>query len=71
VKVMKTVITFYHRFDSEEKCHDIIPELLEMWCINYRNILEGSRTEFSLTLNPTGTIFKKRFGKRRYANTLW
>jgi len=31
-----------------------------MWCINLQEYFEGSRTEFSLTLNPEGTDFQKK-----------
>ncbi|MBC8767472.1 methylated-DNA--[protein]-cysteine S-methyltransferase [Arenibacter sp. BSSL-BM3] len=45
-------------FDSEEKVSDIIPELLEDAVYQLQEYFEGSRTEFSLALNPEGTDFQ-------------
>lgn len=45
-------------FDSEEKVSDIIPELLEDAVYQLQEYFEGSRTEFSLALNPEGTNFQ-------------
>ncbi|MCK0144208.1 methylated-DNA--[protein]-cysteine S-methyltransferase [Arenibacter sp. F26102] len=45
-------------FDSEEKVSDIIPEVLEDAVYQLEEYFEGSRTEFSLTLNPEGTDFQ-------------
>lgn len=46
-------------FDSDEKLSDIIPEILEDAVYQLREYFEGSRKEFSLTLNPEGTEFQK------------
>ncbi|MCM4172149.1 methylated-DNA--[protein]-cysteine S-methyltransferase [Arenibacter sp. TNZ] len=53
-------ITSITVFDSEEKVSDIIPELLEDVVYQLQEYFEGSRTEFSLTLNPEGTDFQKK-----------
>ena len=45
-------------FDSEEQVSDIIPELLEDAVYQLQEYFEGSRTEFSLALNPEGTEFQ-------------
>ena len=45
-------------FDSEEQVSDIIPELLEDAVYQLQEYFEGSRTEFSLALNPEGTDFQ-------------
>ena len=45
-------------FDSEEQVSDIIPELLEDVVYQLQEYFEGSRTEFSLALNPEGTEFQ-------------
>ncbi|MCM4150136.1 methylated-DNA--[protein]-cysteine S-methyltransferase [Arenibacter sp. N53] len=45
-------------FDTEEKVSDIIPELLEDAVYQLQEYFEGSRTEFSLALNPEGTDFQ-------------
>ncbi|HLT51443.1 MAG TPA: methylated-DNA--[protein]-cysteine S-methyltransferase [Arenibacter sp.] len=46
-------------FNSDEKLSDIIPEVLEDAIYQLREYFEGSRKEFSLTLNPEGTEFQK------------
>lgn len=46
-------------FDSDEKLSDIIPEVLEDAVYQLREYFEGTRKEFSLTLNPEGTEFQK------------
>jgi methylated-DNA-[protein]-cysteine S-methyltransferase len=46
-------------FDSAESLSDIIPEVLEDAVYQLREYFEGSRKEFSLTLNPEGTEFQK------------
>ena len=48
--------------DSDEKLTDIIPEELEDAVYQLHEYFEGKRTQFSLTLNPEGTDFQKRFG---------
>ena len=45
-------------FDSEEQVSDIIHELLEDAVYQLQEYFEGSRTEFSLALNPEGTDFQ-------------
>lgn len=46
--------------DAEEPLTDIIPESLEDTVYQLNEYFEGSRTEFSLNLNPQGTEFQKR-----------
>ena len=46
--------------NSEEKITDIIPEELEDCAIQLQEYFEGSRTQFDLKLNPSGTDFQKR-----------
>jgi methylated-DNA-[protein]-cysteine S-methyltransferase len=47
-------------FDTEEKISDIVPELLEDAVYQLQEYFEGSRKEFSLTINPEGTAFQKK-----------
>ena len=47
-------------FDSEEQVSDIVPELLEDAVYQLREYFEGTRMEFSLTLNTEGTDFQKK-----------
>ncbi|GAA4280123.1 methylated-DNA--[protein]-cysteine S-methyltransferase [Gaetbulibacter aestuarii] len=46
--------------NSEEKITDIIPEELEDCAIQLQEYFEGTRTQFDLKLNPSGTDFQKR-----------
>lgn len=46
--------------NSDEKVTDIIPEELEDCVIQLQEYFEGSRTQFDLKLNPSGTDFQKR-----------
>lgn len=46
--------------NSEEKITDIIPEELEDCAIQLQEYFEGSRTQFDLKLNPSGTDFQQR-----------
>lgn len=50
-------------FDSDEKRSHIIPEVLEDAVYQLQEYFEGSRTTFSLTLNPEGTHFQKSVWK--------
>ncbi len=50
-------------FDSDEKPSHIIPEILEDAVYQLQEYFEGSRTTFSLTLNPEGTHFQKSVWK--------
>jgi len=50
-------------FDSEEKITDIVPELLEDAVYQLKEYFEGTRTAFTLTLNPEGTDFQKKVWK--------
>ncbi|MGB6267724.1 MAG: methylated-DNA--[protein]-cysteine S-methyltransferase [Olleya sp.] len=45
--------------NSEEKITDIIPDVLEDCVLQLNEYFEGSRQQFSLKLNPQGTIFQK------------
>lgn len=45
--------------NSEEKITDIIPPILEDCVIQLKEYFEGSREQFDLKLNPTGTAFQK------------
>jgi len=45
--------------DSEEKTTDIIPDVLEDCVFQLNEYFEGKRDQFSLKLNPQGTIFQK------------
>lgn len=47
-------------FDTDEKISDIVPELLEDAVYQLQEYFEGTRKEFSLTLNPEGTEFQKK-----------
>lgn len=49
--------------NSEEKITDIIPEVLEDCVIQLNEYFEGTRKQFSLTLNPEGTNFQKQIWK--------
>ncbi|MFD0990613.1 methylated-DNA--[protein]-cysteine S-methyltransferase [Mariniflexile jejuense] len=49
--------------NSEEKITDIIPEVLEDCVIQLNEYFEGTRKQFSLTLNPEGTNFQKQVWK--------
>ena len=46
--------------NSTEKVSDIIPEMLEDCVLQLNEYFEGSRKQFSLKLNPKGTIFQER-----------
>jgi methylated-DNA-[protein]-cysteine S-methyltransferase len=46
--------------NSEEKPSDIIPLEMEDCVIQLQEYFEGSRTSFSLKLNPEGTPFQKQ-----------
>ncbi|TVZ16298.1 methylated-DNA--[protein]-cysteine S-methyltransferase [Maribacter sp. MAR_2009_72] len=46
--------------NTEEPLTDIIPESLEDAVYQLNEYFEGSRTEFSLKLNPQGTEFQKK-----------
>ncbi|WGD35704.1 methylated-DNA--[protein]-cysteine S-methyltransferase [Olleya sp. YS] len=45
--------------NSEEKVTDIIPDVLEDCVLQLNEYFEGTRQQFSLKLNPQGTIFQK------------
>ena len=45
--------------NSEEKVTDIIPDVLEDCVLQLNEYFEGKREQFSLNLNPQGTIFQK------------
>lgn len=45
--------------DRDERPSDIVPEILEDAVYQLREYFEGTRKEFSLTLNPEGTEFQK------------
>ena len=53
-----------HFKDSEEKTSAIIPEYLQETVNQLQEYFEGTRTEFSLKLNPNGTDFQKRVWKK-------
>lgn len=44
--------------NTEEKVSDIIPEALEDCVFQLNEYFEGTRKEFSLKLNPQGTVFQ-------------
>ena len=46
--------------NSDEPLTDVIPESLEDAVYQLNEYFEGKRTEFSLTLNPEGTEFRKK-----------
>ena len=46
--------------NSGEQVSDIVPEILEEAAYQLREYFEGTRKEFSLTLNPEGTDFQKK-----------
>lgn len=46
--------------DGEENLSDLIPEELEDSVYQLQEYFEGTRTQFSLQLNPQGTDFQKR-----------
>ncbi|MDO1513043.1 methylated-DNA--[protein]-cysteine S-methyltransferase [Maribacter confluentis] len=46
--------------NSEEPLTDIIPETLEDAVYQLNEYFEGTRTEFSLKLNPQGTEFQRK-----------
>jgi len=46
--------------DGDEKLGDLIPEELEDTVYQLQEYFEGTRTQFSLQLNPQGTDFQKR-----------
>src|SRR5690606_5302367 len=46
--------------DGDEKLSDLIPEELEDTVYQLQEYFEGTRTQFSLQLNPEGTDFQKR-----------
>lgn len=46
--------------DGEENVSDLIPEELEDAVYQLQEYFEGTRTQFSLQLNPQGTDFQKR-----------
>lgn len=46
--------------DGDEKLSDLIPEELEDTVYQLQEYFEGTRTQFSLQLNPQGTDFQKR-----------
>ena len=45
--------------NSKEKTTDIIPEILQDCVFQLNEYFEGNRKEFSLKLNPQGTLFQK------------
>ncbi|WP_397364284.1 methylated-DNA--[protein]-cysteine S-methyltransferase [Olleya sp. R77988] len=47
------------QWKSKEKVTDIIPDVLEDCVIQLNEYFEGKREQFSLKLNPQGTIFQK------------
>lgn len=50
--------------NSQEQLTDIIPVELEDCVIQLNEYFEGSRNQFNLKLNPQGTSFQKKYGKR-------
>ena len=46
--------------NSEEKVSDIIPEILEDCVLQLKEYFDGKREQFSLKLNPKGTVFQER-----------
>ncbi|MGZ0016074.1 methylated-DNA--[protein]-cysteine S-methyltransferase [Yeosuana sp. AK3] len=50
--------------NSEEKETDIIPVELEDCVIQLHEYFKGSRTQFTLSLNPEGTSFQKKVWKQ-------
>lgn len=56
-------ITSVTILNSEEKLTDIIPEVLEDCVIQLNEYFDGTRKQFSLTLNPEGTDFQKKVWK--------
>jgi methylated-DNA-[protein]-cysteine S-methyltransferase len=46
--------------NSDIKPSDIVPEMLEDCVLQLNEYFEGSRTQFSLKLNPKGTAFQER-----------
>lgn len=46
--------------NSDEKTATIIPEVLEDCVLQLNEYFNGSRKEFSLKLNPQGTVFQQR-----------
>ncbi|RAJ17965.1 methylated-DNA--[protein]-cysteine S-methyltransferase [Olleya aquimaris] len=55
----KDGITSVTVLNSEEKITDIIPDVLEDCVLQLNEYFEGTRQQFSLKLNPQGTIFQK------------
>lgn len=49
--------------DTDETLTDIIPPDLEEAAYQLKEYFEGSRTQFDLTLNPSGTEFQKSVWK--------
>ena len=49
--------------DTDETLTDIIPPDLEEAAYQLKEYFEGSRTQFDLTLNPSGTDFQKSVWK--------
>jgi len=46
--------------NSNEKPSDIIPEILEDCVLQLNEYFDGKRKQFSLKLNPKGTLFQER-----------
>ncbi|WP_055447396.1 methylated-DNA--[protein]-cysteine S-methyltransferase [Lacinutrix mariniflava] len=46
--------------NSNEKVSDIIPEVLEDCVLQLNEYFKGERQQFSLELNPKGTVFQER-----------
>ena len=49
--------------ETKEASSDIVPECLEDAVYQFKEYFSGERKKFSLTLNPQGTEFQKRYGK--------
>ncbi|WP_034060116.1 methylated-DNA--[protein]-cysteine S-methyltransferase [Lacinutrix jangbogonensis] len=46
--------------NSDEKPSDIVPEVLEECVLQLNEYFQGDRKQFSLKLNPKGTVFQER-----------
>lgn len=53
-------LSFQRKQESNEKPSDIVPEVLEDCVLQLNQYFEGSRKQFSLKLNPKGTVFQER-----------
>lgn len=53
-------LSFQRKRESNEKVSDLIPEVLEDCVLQLNEYFQGTREQFSLKLNPQGTVFQER-----------